>query len=74
MGIKAKKASEFLEDNNKVKCTLILKGRQNDTAKQTGELVMLKFANLLETTGTPENLPKLEGTRWSMIIKPKVTK
>ena len=32
---------------------------------------MLKFAHFVEELGIPEALPKLEGNRWNMIIKPK---
>jgi len=70
LGIKAKKAQEFLEDGDKVKLSLLMKGRQNNM-KANGELVMLKFAQLVEKFGIPEALPKLEGNRWHMIIKPK---
>lgn len=66
---KSKKALQFLSEGNKVKCTLLLKGRQRSMPEQ-GELVLLRFAQLC-STGTPENLPKLEGSKWIMIIKPK---
>jgi len=70
LGVKSKKAVEFLEDGNKVKLTLLLKGRQHNMSQQ-GQIVLLKFATLVEETGIPENLPKLEGSKWSMILKPK---
>ena len=70
LGIKAKKALEFLEDDDKVKLSLLMKGRQM-AMKANGEMVMLKFAQLVEELGIPEALPKLEGNRWNMIIKPK---
>jgi len=70
LGIKAKKGLEFLEDGDKVKLSLLMKGRQN-IMKERGELVMLKFAQLVENFGIPEALPKLEGNRWNMIIRPK---
>ena len=38
---------------------------------QQGEYVMLKFATLVEDSGVPESMPKLEGSRWHMIIRPK---
>jgi translation initiation factor IF-3 len=66
---KSRKAIELLAEGNKVKCTLLLKGRQKALPEQ-GELVMLKFAQLCEN-GSPENLPKLEGSKWLMILKPK---
>lgn len=70
LNTKSKKAIEFLEDGNKVKCVLSMKGRQN-TMPEKGELVMLKFAQLSSHVGAPESMPKLEGTRWIMILKPK---
>lgn len=68
--IKSRKANEFLERGDKVKCNLLMKGRQNNM-KEQGELVMLKFAKLVEEFGIPEAMPKVEGNRWLMILKPK---
>jgi translation initiation factor IF-3 len=70
LGVKSKKAVEFLEDGDKVKLSLLMKGRQNNM-KEQGELVMLKFATLVQEFGTPEALPKCEGNKWLMILKPK---
>jgi len=70
LGTKSKKALEFLEDGDKVKLSLLMKGRQN-VMRENGEIVMLKFAQLVENFGIPEALPKLEGNRWNMTIKPK---
>lgn len=70
LGIKSKKAIEFLENGYKVKLSLLMKGRQM-SMKENGEIVMLKFANLVETLGVPEALPKLEGSSWQMTLKPK---
>lgn len=70
LNIKSKKGIEFLEEGNKVKCSLQMKGRENNM-KENSELVMLKFASLLESCGLLESLPKLEGTKWTMIVKPK---
>jgi translation initiation factor IF-3 len=50
-----------------------MKGRQNNM-KEQGELVMLKFAKLVEEFGIPEAMPKVEGNRWLMILKPKKSK
>jgi len=70
LGVKSKKAIEFLEDGDKVKLSLLMKGRQNKM-KEQGELVMLKFASLVQDFGAPESLPKCEGNKWLMILKPK---
>ncbi len=69
LGVKSKKAIEFLSEGNKVKCTLLLKGRENSMSER-GHIVMLKFATLLEDVGVPEELPKLEGNKWTMVMKP----
>ena len=68
--IKAKKAKEFLTDGDKVKCVIQLKGRQKGNPER-GQLVMLKFATMLDEQGTPEKVPKLESSTWLMILKPK---
>ena len=70
---KSKKAHEFLKEGDKVKCVIMLKGRQK-AMPERGELVMLKFAESLGEIGSPETLPKLDGSKWLMTIKPKVKK
>jgi translation initiation factor IF-3 len=70
LNTKAKKSIEFLKEGNKVKCVILLKGRQKSMPEQ-GELVMLKFANVCSEFGMPEAMPKLEGSRWIMTLKPK---
>lgn len=67
---KSRKATEFLNEGDKVKCVISLKGRQKSMPER-GELVMLRFAEMLGEIGSPEALPKLEGTRWLMTLKPK---
>jgi len=62
-------AKKFLNDNDKVLVSVFFKGREI-TYKEKGEIVLLKFANELEGIGIPEYLPKLEGKRMSMMIKP----
>lgn len=73
LNTKARKATEFLTDGDKVKCVIQLKGRQNATPER-GELVMLKFATLLDSIGIPEAFPKLEGNKWLMTIKAREKK
>lgn len=65
---KAKKGREFLKDGDKVKVVISLKGRQKANPER-GELVMLKFTQLVEEFGIPESMPKLEGGKWLMMIK-----
>ncbi len=70
LNTKIKKGKEFLEDGNKIKCVIQLKGRQRANPER-GEAVMLKFAQSLQEYGTPEHLPKLEGGKWLMMVKTK---
>lgn len=67
---KSRKGEEFLKEGDKVKCVILLKGRQKSMPER-GELVMLKFADILAEFGSLEAMPKLEGNRWLMTIKPK---
>lgn len=67
---KSRKGEEFLKDGDKVKCVILLKGRQKSMPER-GELVMLRFAEILTEFGLPEALPTLDGNRWIMTLKPK---
>lgn len=70
METKARKSKEFLQNGDKVKVTLLFKGR-SIAFKDQGELTMCKFAEMLEEFGVPESAPKMEGKRMQFIIKPK---
>lgn len=62
-------AKNFLKDNDKVLASVFFKGREI-TYKEQGEIVLLRFAKELEGIGIPEYLPRLEGKRMLMMIKP----
>jgi translation initiation factor IF-3 len=62
-------AKKFLADNDKVLVSVFFKGREI-MFKDQGEIILLRFAKDLEGIGIPEYLPKLEGKRMSMMIKP----
>lgn len=64
---KLNQAKKFLSEGKKVKTTIFFKGR-TITKTDAGEKVMLRFALELEDFGVPENLPKLEGKKMTMII------
>jgi translation initiation factor IF-3 len=70
---KLKHAGEFLKEGFKVKSTVFFPGR-SIVYKERGEILLLKFAQLLEESGKVEQMPKLEGKRMSMMIMPKVKK
>jgi len=69
LNTKSKKGIEFLQDGNKVKVVLQLKGRQRANPER-GEITMLKFAKAIEDNGVLEALPKLESGKWLMMVKP----
>ena len=64
---KLNQAKKFLSESKKVKTTIFFKGR-TITKTDVGEKVMLRFALELEDYGVPENLPKLEGKKMTMVI------
>jgi len=68
--IKSKKSEEFLSSGHKVKCVLLMKGREN-ARPETAEIVVLKFLESIQEKGVPESMPRLDGKRWTVIIKPK---
>lgn len=60
----------FLENGDKVKAFVFFKGREIKF-KEQGQVLLLKLAEEVSEYGTPESLPKLEGKRLTMFIKPK---
>jgi translation initiation factor IF-3 len=67
---KLEHAKNFLNDKNRVLISVFFKGREINY-KEQGELILLKFADQLKEIGVPENLPKLEGKRMQITMKPK---
>ena len=73
INFKSKHAIDFLKDGHKVKISMAFRGRQI-AFKQNGEIVMLKFIQLLEEVGKPEFLPKFEGKNLYVTITSKVSR
>ena len=69
LDFKSKHAIKFLEDGSKVKVTMEFKGREM-MFKDLGELTILKFIDKPEN-GVAESLPKLDGKKMVVFIKPK---
>ena len=67
--VKVNNAHRFLEDGNKVKCTIRLKGREVQHTDLALELAR-KFADLTSEYGTPEANPKVEGRNVYLILVP----
>ena len=63
-------ATSFLKKGDKVKAYVFFKGREI-TYKEKGEFLLLKMVQQLEEYGQAEAMPKLEGNRMSVIIKPR---
>jgi translation initiation factor IF-3 len=73
LNFKTKHALKFLEDGAKVKAFVFFRGR-SIVFKDSGEILLLKFAQSLEEIGVVEQMPKLEGKRMTMFIAPKKKK
>lgn len=71
--VKLKNALRFLEDGDKVKVTIMFRGREL-SHPELGREVLLKMAAELKSLVTVERDPKLEGKNMIMILAPKVTK
>ena len=67
---KLKHAVEFLKEGSKVKAYVFFKGR-SILFKEQGEVLLLRFANVLEDYGKVEQMPLLEGKRMIIMISPK---
>ncbi|MGC6428604.1 MAG: translation initiation factor IF-3 [Flavobacteriales bacterium] len=73
LNFKTKHAIKFLEEGSKVKAFVFFRGR-SIVFKDSGEILLLKFAQALEEYGIVEQMPKLEGKRMTMFIAPKKKK
>jgi translation initiation factor IF-3 len=71
--VKAKAASKFLQDGDKVKVSLRFRGRERDYT-QLGFDAMHKFAEMVSEFGVIEKEPKMEGRRMNMFLAPKKDK
>lgn len=67
---KANKAKEFIEDGNKVKVVLSLKGREM-ARRDENKKSLLDFITMMEDVATPESMPRDEGNRTIVILKKK---
>jgi len=70
VGHKLNKAIEFLKSGDIVKAIVQFRGREMANTEK-GKILLLQFAEDLEEIGVPESLPRMEGRRMSINIKPK---
>ena len=68
--VKLKNAQRFLGDGNKVKVTIMFRGREM-THPELGQEVLDRFAKELGDSIVREKPPKLEGRNMTMVIGPK---
>ena len=70
LNFKTKHATKFLEEGSKVKAFVFFRGR-SIVFKDSGEILLLKFAQELEDYGLLEKMPELQGKKMTIIINPK---
>ncbi len=71
--VKAKTATKFLKEGDRVKVSLRFKGREKDYASK-GLEVMNQFGEAVADVGTIEKKPEFEGRSLIMIVTPKTDK
>ena len=71
--VKTKNAIRFLQGGDKVKVTIMFRGREL-THPELGEELLNKMADKLQEFATVERKPKLEGRNMIMIVAPKSAK
>jgi translation initiation factor IF-3 len=69
-GIKLKHAAEFLKEGNKVKVSLMFRGREM-AHRDIGRRVVDRFSSDLQAVGSVEFGPVMEGRMINMIVAPK---
>ncbi len=68
--VKLKNAQRFIEDGDKVKVTVMFRGREL-SHPELGNAILDKMAKALEENVTIERAAKLEGKNMTMILSPK---
>ncbi len=71
--VKLKNAQRFIEEGNKVKVTIMFRGREL-SHPEIGSTVLDKIAQALGDTVSVERSAKLEGKNMTMILSPKAQK
>lgn len=67
---KVRRAEEFISEGNKVKVVLSMKGRELNRREENKKSIF-EFVDMLEDVAVPEAMPRDEGTRTIVILKPK---
>ena len=72
LDFKLRHARRFLDEGNKVKATMMFRGRQM-AHPEHGLEVLRRVAELLEDIGKVESQPSMEGRTMTMILAPRKT-
>lgn len=67
--VKAKNVARFLKEGDKVKATIIFRGREI-VHTQFGQQLLKRLAEQMKEISTIERLPRLEGKNMIMILAP----
>lgn len=67
---KIKHARKFIDQKNKVKVSIIFRGREM-AYQDSGEELMERVQDMLSDVAKPEEEPKMEGRRMTMILSGK---
>jgi len=68
--VKARSAERFLRDGDKVKATIMFRGREI-VHPQLGQMLLNRLAEHVKEISTIERQPKLEGKNMVMILAPR---
>ena len=68
--MKLKKAKKFLENGDKLKVTVMFRGREIER-KDVGQEMLYKVQELLSEISKVDMEPDLQGKRLSLILSPK---
>ncbi|HAN45170.1 MAG TPA: translation initiation factor IF-3, partial [Cyanobacteria bacterium UBA8156] len=68
--VRISSAQRFLKDGDKVKATIMFKGREIQHADLAEELLK-RMANDLKEVGEVQQMPKREGRNMTMLVAPK---
>lgn len=71
-GVKMRHVLEFLEKGDKVKITVVFRGRELQFKKQ-GEVMLAKVIEAIGENGTVEKNATMEGRSMIMMVTPKKT-
>jgi translation initiation factor IF-3 len=70
LAVKAKNASKFLEDGDRVKVVVRFRGRELGHM-DAGRVVLMQFAEMTSEYSTIDKLPIVEGKNMTMFLVPK---